>query len=221
MHSVLNQITSLIEMDVGDPYRLEHIKFRLEQNKDLTISDTKYLNGLLTLSDLRDVEDNENQIITTRPTKSAEENSEFNYCWKCATKNPMANAFCTNCESSIGTVKSTIEINLPKTIPLTKKIRKELVILGLVIMIFGSGAFIVPFGDTDLIINDMNAFCESALGLTIQVFAGEQGSGECNMAFQILLFADFLEILGVIFIILGVTVKKTIFKSKSQSELKL
>lgn len=150
----------------------------------------------------------------------SEVNSEFTYCWNCNTKNPMANAFCTNCESELGMVKSTIEIRLPEKVPITKKIRKELVILGLIIMIFGSGAFIVPFGDNGLVVQDMNSFCESALGLTIQVSFEEQRSDNCTVSFQILLLADFLVIIGIIFMILGFCAKKTVFKNKPTSELK-
>jgi ribosomal protein L40E len=207
-------------MDMGDPYRLEHIKSRLDQNKKLTLSDTKYLNGLLTLSNLRDVESIENQIITTRHSIPLEVNSEFTYCWNCNAKNPMANAYCTNCESEIGMVKSTIEIRLPKKVSLTKKIRTELVILGFILLIFGSGAFIVPFGETGWFVQNMNSFCESALGLTTQVFFEEQRSKDCTMAFQLLLLANFLVIIGVILMILGFCVKKTVFQNKPKPELK-
>jgi hypothetical protein len=220
MNSLLDHIDSLIKMDVGDPYRLEHIKFRLDRNKILTLSDTKYLNGLLTLSNIRDIESIENQIITTRQTIPSDVNSEFTYCWNCNTKNPMANAFCTNCESEMGMVKTTIEINLPKTTPVTKKVRKELVTLGIVIMIFGSGAFIVPFGDTSWLVQDLNSFCESVMGLTIQVFFVEQKSEDCTIQFQLLLLADFLVIIGIILVILGLSLKKTVFNNKLKTELK-
>jgi len=220
MDSLLDHIDSLIKMDVGDPYRLEHIKFRLDQNKILTMSDTKYLNGLLTLSNLRDIEGIENQVITTRQTIPTDVNSEFRYCWNCNAKNPMANAFCTNCESEMDMVKTTIEINLPKTIPVIKKVRKELVMFGLILTIFGSGAFIVPFGDTSWFVQDLNSFCESAMGLTIQVFLVEQRSEDCNIQFQLLLVADFLVIIGIILVILGLSLKKTVFNNKLQSELK-
>jgi hypothetical protein len=219
MDSLLDQINSLIKMDVGDPYRLEHIKSRLDRNKKLTLSDTKYLNSLLGLSNLQDVESIENQIMTTRHSIPSEVNSEFTYCWNCNTKNPMANAYCTNCESELGMVKSTIEIRLPKNIPLTKKIRKELVILGFIIMIFGSGAFIVPFGDNSWFVQDMSSFCKSALGLTMQVFFEEQRSQDCTIAFQLLLLADLIVIIGIILMILGFCAKKTIFKNKPKSEL--
>ncbi|MDH3277271.1 MAG: hypothetical protein OEL77_04725 [Nitrosopumilus sp.] len=208
MDSIFDNITSLIKKDLGDPYRLAHIKSRLERNKKLTLSDTNYLNRLLTLSNLRNIENNENPIITTEPIISSEESSEFNYCWNCKTKNPKANAFCTNCESPIDVVKSSIEIHLPKTIPITKKIRKELVILGFIIMIFGIGGFIVPFGDSNGIVKDLDSFCKSGLGLTIQTIFVTQKSTDCNIAFQLLLLADFLVVLGIILIILGLTVKK-------------
>ena len=215
MDPIFDEISSLIKTEIGDPYRLAHIKSRLEQNKKLTKSDTTYLDGLLTLSNLRDVESDENQIVTTRIPIPSEVNSEFSYCENCNTKNQIANAFCTNCESPLGFVKSSIEIRLPESIPTTKKIRNELVILGVLIMILGSTAFITPYGDTSWFVNDLDSFCESGLGLTIQTFFETQRSDNCTIAFQLLLLADFLEILGVILIILGITVKKTVIKNKS------
>ena len=220
MSSVVEKITSLIKQDVGDPYRLEHIKSRLEQNKDLTKSDTKYLRGLLPLSNLRDVEDEQNQRVNTKTTTSPEESSEFYYCWNCNTKNPFANAFCTNCEASINNPNENLEKKKPKSVPIIRKIRKELVILGLIIMIFGSTAFIVPFGETTGFVNDMNSFCSSALGLIVQGVYGEQVPGNCSFAFQLLLLADFLELVGIVLIILGLAIKKTEINFQSQSVLK-
>ncbi|MFQ5440234.1 MAG: hypothetical protein ACE5DL_02120 [Nitrosopumilaceae archaeon] len=220
MSSVVEQITSLIDKDVGDPYRLEHIKSRLEQNKDLTKSDTKYLRGLLALSNLRNVENEQHQRMTTKPTSPPEESSEFNYCWNCNTKNPFANAFCTNCEASINNSDGNSEKKKPKSVPIIRRIRKELVILGFIIMIFGSSAFIVPFGDTPGIVNDMNSFCWSVLGLIIQGFYGEQGPVNCTYGFQLLLLADFLELGGIVLIILGLTIKKTEINFESQFGLK-
>ena len=86
-------------------------------------------------------------------------------------------------------------------------------------MIFGSGAFFVPFGDTGWFVQNMNSFCESALGLTMQVFFEEQRSQDCTIAFQLLLLADFLVITGMILMILGFCAKKTVFKNKPKSEL--
>ena len=63
MDSIFDNITSLIKKDLGDPYRLAHIKSRLERNKKLTLSDTNYLNRLLTLSNLRNIENNENPAL--------------------------------------------------------------------------------------------------------------------------------------------------------------
>jgi hypothetical protein len=214
MDPLFDEISSLIKLEVGDPYRLEHIKSRIERNMVLTLSDSKYISGLLALSNLRNVEGDESQTIATNSAIFSTVNSEFNYCWNCNKKNPVANAFCTSCESSMNTKRSRTENKLQKKIFKTKKIRKKLVLLGIIIMTFGSGAFIVPFGESSWIVTDMNAFCDSGLGLTVQAFFGGQGHEDCDISFQLLLFADFLEIIGITLIILGLTMKKTVLQIK-------
>lgn len=100
MDSLLDQVNSLIKMNVGDPYRLEHIKFRLEQNKVLTLSDKKYLSDLLD-SYIRNVGIEEHTTSKIESTTSTPINSDSNYCWKCGTENPNNAKFCNSCGSSI------------------------------------------------------------------------------------------------------------------------
>ncbi|MDH3277272.1 MAG: zinc ribbon domain-containing protein [Nitrosopumilus sp.] len=87
-------------MNVGDPYRLEHIKSRLEENKVLALSDKTYLNDLLERH-IRNVETVTPQPSKIEPTSSSPVNSVSNYCWKCGTENPNLAKFCNNCGSPI------------------------------------------------------------------------------------------------------------------------
>lgn len=207
MDSLLDQVEILIKMKVGEPYRLVHIKVRLKQNKTLRLSDTKYLNDL---SDryIQNVENDNHQEIKTEPTIPSEENSDSIYCWNCGTKNPRVLKFCTSCAWEIHRVKSTPGDKMPES---TTKIRKELVILGLVLMIFGSGAFIVPIGEDDWTINDMNVFCKRGIVIG-EAFSGEQGQENCVLVSNIMVLASFLGTMGVILVIVGYIRKKTIIE---------
>jgi hypothetical protein len=111
MDSLLDQINSLIKMQVGDPYRLEHIKVRVEENKILTLSDKKYLSELLDRY-IGNVESKENLTSKIEPIANSPENFDSNNCWKCGNKNSNFAKFCNYCGSSIE--KS---IDIPKITP--------------------------------------------------------------------------------------------------------
>lgn len=111
MDSLLDQVNSLIKMQVGDPYRLEHIKVRVEENKILTLSDKKYLSDLLDRY-IGNVESKENLTSKIESTANSPENFDSNNCWKCGNKNSNFAKFCNYCGSSIE--KS---IDIPKITP--------------------------------------------------------------------------------------------------------
>ena len=100
MDSLLEQVNSLIKMKVGEPYRLEHIKSRLEENKVLTLSDKTYLNDLLERY-IRNVGSVEPQASKIEPSVPSSINSDFKNCWKCGTENPNIAKFCHGCGSLI------------------------------------------------------------------------------------------------------------------------
>ncbi len=229
MDSLLENVNTLIKMRVGEPYRLEHIKFRLKQNKTLRNSDRKYLKSLLDRYIQNAEEDgqqqkikqkNKNQEIKQRELQqepkqesanSSEEDSDSIYCWNCGTKNKRSLKFCINCDWEIHTVKATKEDNVDKVIS-KKKIRKEIVIIGLALMIFGSAAFIVPLGESGLTINEQNVLCKSDLEINGQIFSEEQSKENCSLISQIMILASFFGTLGIILIIIGLVMKKTIIK---------
>jgi len=43
---VVDEVNALLKLDVGDPYRLEHIKQTFIQNKKIWITDENYLKNL-------------------------------------------------------------------------------------------------------------------------------------------------------------------------------
>ena len=209
MDSLLDQVNSLIKMNVGEPYRLEHIKFRLKQNKSLRNSDTTYLNYLVNRY-LQKVEKEKTPDIEPDSKKSSEEDLESIYCWNCGTKNKRVLKFCVNCAWEIHTVKSTKEDKTPNTISKTK-IRKKLVILGLAMMVLGSTVFIVPLGESGWTINDRNVFCKSGMEINQQALLEE--SENCPLVSQLIIIASFLGTLGIIFVIIGLIKKKIILKN--------
>ncbi|MFQ5440233.1 MAG: hypothetical protein ACE5DL_02115 [Nitrosopumilaceae archaeon] len=124
MNSLLEQVNSLIKMQVGDPYRLEHIKSRLEQNKVLTLSDTKYLNVLLDRYN-RNVEQKESQTLKSEPNELSELKSEPNVCWKCEQTNPILAKFCNSCGSSLVKLPEKTKIISEKAKKISEKSSKE------------------------------------------------------------------------------------------------
>ena len=145
------------------------------------------------------------------------ESIENVFCWKCGTKNPEFAEFCMYCGSSIHNVKTeqssvSTKSNFPKHNSDVKKVRKGLVILGFMILIFGSGAFVVPLTDNGWTIADFNSYCKSGLGMIGQAFSGQQGQENCALASQLTIFASILVIIGLTLIGLGFIKKKTITK---------
>ena len=145
------------------------------------------------------------------------EHMENVFCWKCGTKNLEYAQFCNYCGSSIHNIKTertsvSAGIYSPKHNSDVKKVRKGLVILGFMMLIFGSGAFVVPISDNGWTISDFNSFCKSGLGMIGQAFSGKQGQENCALTSQLTILASFLVIIGLILIGLGFIKKKTVTK---------
>jgi regulator of replication initiation timing len=116
MDSLLDQVNALIKMQVGDPYRLEHIKSRVEENKVLALSDKKYISDLLD-SHIRNAESDENQTSKIESTSASPVNFDSNNCWKCGNKNTHLAKFCNNCGSSIEQLADTPKVTSEKPTP--------------------------------------------------------------------------------------------------------
>lgn len=123
MDSLLEEVNSLIKMNVGEPYRLEHIKSRLEQNEILTLSDKQYLSDLLERY-IRNVKNDEHQTQETESTISSEVNSDSIYCWKCGKENPNHAKFCISCGSPTQAVNSNPKNNILEQTPKIQKKKK-------------------------------------------------------------------------------------------------
>jgi len=133
-------------MNVGDAYRLEHIKLMLKQKRTVYGSDRVYLDHLIDeyieqiktqkqLSKIRD----EDTFEETSETITSEDNVEGDgeeyeeeelvelehiYCWKCGKSIPVNSKFCLDCGSDIKkpeVKENVIEENLRETTAETTK----------------------------------------------------------------------------------------------------
>jgi len=130
------------------------------------------------------------------------ESDERIFCWNCGVSEPRKNNFCRKCGSTLNHTK-TDEEKIISSSPRKQKSVKRFVILGIIIMIFGSIAFVVPINDMGWTMSDADKVCKSPLGAIGQAFSGEKGQEGCRMISQLVLLASFLEIVGIILIVFG------------------
>ena len=106
-------------MNVGDPYRLEHIKLMLKQKRTVYGSDRVYLDHLIyeyveqiktqkQLAKIRDEDPFEEDSDNTSSEENIEDKSKDDimeldhiYCWKCGKSIPVNSKFCLDCGSDI------------------------------------------------------------------------------------------------------------------------
>ena len=121
MQSLLDQVSILIKMKVGDAYRLEHIKLMLKQKRTVYGSDRVYLDHLIDqyieqiktqkqLAKIRgdDLFEETPETIISKEDENDEDESEDEiieldhiYCWKCGKSIPVNSKFCLDCGSDI------------------------------------------------------------------------------------------------------------------------
>jgi hypothetical protein len=138
---VIDEVNALLKLDVGDPYRLEHIKQTFIQNKKIWITDENYLKNLREKYLVKHTSDTQTDEIVF---ENESENTETIHCWKCGKKGPLGANFCMICGTSIFEVganpQPALESKSPsfsKSIPL-----KIPIIIGipvLILIILGAG----------------------------------------------------------------------------------
>lgn len=95
---VVDDVNALLNLGVGDAYRLEHIKQSYIQNKTIWITDKNYLERmrnkyLIKHSNIQN-ESEEN-------TEDDSEKEEKIHCWKCGKKSTLGANFCMVCGASL------------------------------------------------------------------------------------------------------------------------
>ena len=95
---VVDEVNALLKLDVGDPYRLEHIKQTFIQNKKIWITDENYLKNLRDKYLIKHTSDvsSDDVVFENEP-----ENEETIHCWKCGKQCPLSANFCMICGASI------------------------------------------------------------------------------------------------------------------------
>ena len=180
MQSLLDQVNILIKMQVGDPYRLEHIKLMLKQKRTVYGSDRAYLDHLIhdyieevktqkKLSKIRGEDPFEESPETTTEVNIEDDEEEEEivelehiYCWKCGKSIPVNSKFCFDCGSDIK--KPEVQENpvekIPDKIPseiIEKKSnngnRKNIVmVIGVLVILAIIGGYIVMNNGFDKIV---------------------------------------------------------------------
>ncbi len=138
---IVDEVNALLKLDVGDPYRLEHIKQTFIQNKKIWITDENYLKNLREKYLIKHPTDTptDERVFENEP-----ENKETIHCWKCGKKGPLGANFCMICGTSIfevGTnpqhIPESKSSSFSKSIPLKIPIIVGIPIL--ILIILGTG----------------------------------------------------------------------------------
>jgi len=137
---VVDEINALLKLDVGDPYRLEHIKQTFIQNKKIWITDENYLKNLREKYLVKHTNTQTDEIVF----ENEPESKETIHCWKCGKKGPLSANFCMICGTSIFEVGANSQPNpesksssFSKSIPLKIPILIGILILILIVLVAG------------------------------------------------------------------------------------
>ena len=138
---VVDEVNALLKLDVGDPYRLEHIKQTFIQNKKIWITDENYLKNLRAKYLVKQTTDTQTDEIVF---ENEPENKETIHCWKCGKKGPIGANFCMICGTSIFEVGANPQpIPESKSSSFSKSIPLKIpIIIGipvLILIILGAG----------------------------------------------------------------------------------
>ena len=102
---VVDEVNALLKLDVGDSYRLEHIKQAFIQNKTIWVTDENDLKRLrekYLVKQTSDVKPDGEIVFENEP-----EEKETIHCWKCGKKSPLNANFCMTCGTSIFEIGET------------------------------------------------------------------------------------------------------------------
>ncbi len=152
---VIETVTRLLELKVGDPYRLEHIKQSFVDKKTLWESDSKYLEYMKK----RYLDNIQIKIKEHSENETFEDSKDLIHCWKCGNQNSIKANFCMNCGATlfeVGGEKKSEGQTIPKIQKSAQGIGIKIpIIIGIaavVIAIAGvaatSGYFDVEIGST-------------------------------------------------------------------------
>ena len=105
-------------------------------------------------------------------------------------------------------IKQNIHSELNPTVQSIKKPRKGLIVLGVLLVVIASGAFVIPINDMGLSTADVSQFCKSPMGIIGQGFVGETAVNSCSIINSLTNAAIVSGVIGLIFIVIGFVKKK-------------
>jgi len=152
---IVDSVNALLKLNVGDPYRLEHIKQAYILNKIIWKSDDRYLTQLREKYLKRHkIDQPDIQPEVGENIENDSENEDTIHCWKCGKKVPLRANFCMVCGSSIfevNTEPQTADVQFPSN---SKKQSKGMrlkipIIIGIpvLILVIIGGAYSQGFFD--------------------------------------------------------------------------
>ena len=204
MQSLLDQVNILIKMNVGDPYRLEHIKLMLKQKRSVYGSDRAYLDHLIhdyieeiktqkKLSKIRgeDPFEDNSEILTSEEYVENDGKNEFVelehiYCWKCGKSIPVNSKFCLDCGSDIKNPEVK-EDNVDKTpdTEIEKKSNNEnrkniLIVVGVLTILAVIGGAVVMSNGFDKTISSVDDPIQSSAEIIPDTTESDVDTSKCG-----------------------------------------
>mgnify|MGYP003704880057 CR=1 FL=1 len=214
MDSEIEKINALIGMGKGDVYRLEHIKSMLEEHRELWNSDRnyldelkkKYFNDSQAYSAISNVKSESKQDVSHTETSTS-----WSYCNNCGNPNPSKSHFCNKCGNSLDNHEQIIQKTIQgqtENVEITKKPRKKVLGFGIFLLFLTALAYIVPINDLGWSLANANDICKGPLGMLGQAFGGRDAVNACSGINSLMIFANFLGIIGFILVIVGAIKRK-------------
>ncbi|ABX13084.1 zinc-ribbon domain-containing protein [Nitrosopumilus maritimus] len=127
---VVDDVNALLNLGVGDAYRLEHIKQAYIQNKSIWNADKNYLQKMVDKYLIK----HSNLESDSAEIEDESENEEQIHCWKCGKKTTLGANFCMVCGASLFDVASKPKVEQEPTSP-NKKNNNRTINLKIPIMI--------------------------------------------------------------------------------------
>ncbi|MFQ5476739.1 MAG: zinc-ribbon domain-containing protein [Nitrosopumilus sp.] len=104
---IVDNVNALLNLGVGDAYRLEHIKQSYIENKTIWVTDQSYLQHMTEKYLIK-----RSNIQTNSEDNSVKETEEEDkiHCWKCGKKSSLGANFCMVCGASLFEVATDSEV---------------------------------------------------------------------------------------------------------------
>lgn len=201
---IIADIDSLLNMGVGDPYRIEHIKQNYLQSKSLYKTDENYLKQLrekyIIKSDV---------VQSDRPEHHTKVKNVI-YCRKCGKKHSLDSNFCISCGSSLFEINVDSDqtdkpiSNISKNHIETKTSTRAVVLIstGIFFLIITAIGYLFTIPDVGFTIPSLSNLCNSGFGQLGQMFNTDVQEG-CIIINFINVVIHGIGLFGIIAIIVG------------------